>query len=138
MTLRVLRRYAWAVWLGVIALGINALVPIHVALDLAEGFGAPRPGARAPDRSFEWQLFALAAGHHDDDGKADGDGDSDSHHQNCAVCSALGALAGFAPATTVTLAVPASIEVPVDLVEIAAAPASPPTAAYRSRAPPFG
>ncbi len=136
MSLRMLRRYAWAVWLGVIALGIDALVPIHAALDLAEAIGASRPGARAADRSLEWRLFALAAGHRDDADKANG-GD-DRRHQTCAVCSALGALAGFAPAAAVRLAVPASVEAPVNLVEIAAAPAGPRPAAYRSRAPPLG
>jgi hypothetical protein len=137
MSLRMLRRYACAVWLGVIALAIDALVPIHVALDLAEAFGASRPGARAADRSFEWRLFALAAGHRDAAGKADGDDDR-RHHQTCAVCSALGALAGFGPAAAVGLAVPASVEAPVNLVEIAATPAGPRPAAYRSRAPPLG
>jgi hypothetical protein len=131
-----LRLRAIAAWLGVIALGLNALVPVHLAFDLAH---ALEPGARHATRGaehgFEWRVLALLTGHHDDADKFDDHGKH--HHTDCAVCSSLGTLAGFAPATIVLLSVPLRIEAPVLIAVTDSAPRAAPTAAYRSRAPPI-
>ncbi len=141
MRLRTLRRTAWAAWLGVVALVINALVPIHVAFDVADAVAAHRKAAGAADHGREWRLFALVTGHDEADGKSGDRGDDDHHHADCAVCSALGALGGFggfAPAAAAALSVPLGIEAPTLLAAIANEPDGAPAAAYRSRAPPLG
>ncbi len=67
------RRASWAVWLAVLALVLEALVPVHLALDLDEALGvAHRAAPGAVRHGFEWRLLALAAGHEIGDGKPDG------------------------------------------------------------------
>jgi hypothetical protein len=139
-----LRLGAIAAWLGVIALGLDALVPVHLAFDLAEALatathradaGAENALRRDPIR----RLLALAVGHHDGDGPAGGNSDDhDKHHHDCAVCSSLGTLAGFAPTADFPFSVALRVEAP--LLSAAVAKASPvaPAPAYRSRAPPQG
>jgi len=122
-----------------VALALNALVPVHVAFDLAE---APRAshrehGARVDARDGERRILALLTGHRqtDDDGGADRKG---QHHDGvCPVCSALGALAGFAAPVPATVAIPAPIGLPAAQPVAEFEPAGAP-AAYRSRAPPIG
>jgi hypothetical protein len=129
MRLRRLRHNSWAAWFGVVALVLNALVPVHLAFDLADVLGAaPHHGAGS-----QWRLLARLTGH-----RASGhDRDHGSHRPpDCPVCSALGSLGGLAPAAAPQLSLP---------VPVAAAPAILPpeerravaaVAAYRSRAPP--
>ena len=132
---------AIAAWLGVIALSLDALVPIHLAFDLAHAFNAAaqRGHASAAGHDFSWRLLALITGHNDEDapsgGKAGGRGKH--HHADCPVCSSLGTLAGFAPAAAVPLSVPICIEAPVQIVALDSAPHAAPAVAYRSRAPPI-
>ena len=132
-----LRLGAIAAWLGVIALSLDALVPIHLAFDLAHAFEAAthREDSSAAERDFSWRLLALVTGHQDADGKADGH--SKHHHADCAVCSSLGTLAGFAPAAAAPLSVPIRVETPILLAAIASEPPAAPATAYRSRAPPI-
>jgi hypothetical protein len=131
-----LRLGSIAAWLGVIALALNALAPVHIAFDLAHAL-APNHHREdaAADRDFVRCLLTLVIGHHDED-----EGQSPSHnghhHTECAVCGAVGTLAGFAPAPAVLLAVPVDsyvTAVPPPVVEVPHALAP---AAYRSRAPP--
>jgi hypothetical protein len=136
-----LRFGAIVAWLGVIALSLNALVPIHLAFDLAHAFetAAHREASSSVDNDFTRRLLTLVTGHHDEDAPS---GDkTDSHgkhrHPDCAVCSSLGTLAGFAPVTVVSLLVPIRIEAPVLLAAIASEPPAAPAVAYRSRAPPI-
>ncbi|HEY1260441.1 MAG TPA: DUF2946 family protein [Stellaceae bacterium] len=139
MTLRGLRRAAWAVWLGVAAFALNALVPIHAAFDLADALAAP---SHATARSLAWHMLALAVGHDEPDTDADGDHHHHHHHPNhhndCAVCSAAGTLAGFAATAAFLLPIPHPLEVSALLVTAVEAPDRAPAAAYRSRAPPLG
>jgi Protein of unknown function (DUF2946) len=135
-----MRLGAIAAWLGVIALGLDAVVPIHLAFDLARALeaGTHREAPSAADEDLSRRLLTLVTGHHDEDsdtgGKTGGHG---KHHQtDCAVCSSLGTLAGFALATAVLLSVPIRIETPVLLTAITSEP-PPALAAYRSRAPPI-
>jgi hypothetical protein len=126
-------RERWAIWLAILALGLNALVPIHLALDLSEAVGAAHHKTpAAAGHGLEWRLLALVAGHEPGDGKPD----ADHHHSTCAVFAALGALHGFATAAPPAVAAPALVEAAPELPATAGEPARAPAAAYRSRAPP--
>ena len=132
---------AIAAWFGVIALSLDALVPIHLAFDLAHAFNAAahRGHAAAAGHDLSWRLLALITGHNDEDapsgGKASGRGKH--HHADCPVCSSLGTLAGFAPAAAVPLSVPICIEAPIQIAALDSAPHAATAVAYRSRAPPI-
>lgn len=135
--LRRLRPKLAAAWLGMLAMGLNALVPVHLAFDLADALEAPHErhaGAAHQDhvRSF---LGALSA--HRDHGGASGGHEDRHHHPDCQVCGALGALGVFAaPLLAFLLAPPAreALASPagVDIALPAAAPA-----AYFVRGPPL-
>ena len=133
MRARQWRGRIWAARLGLLALALNALVPIHLAFDLAEAFEpAQHCGAHVELDGTEQRLLALLSGHRETGGTSDEHG----KHHACPVCSALGALAGFAPPAPTTLlflsAVGLPTEHPLSQAERAGAPA-----AYRSRAPPL-
>jgi peptidoglycan/LPS O-acetylase OafA/YrhL len=133
MRLRRWRARFWAARLGLVALALNALVPIHLSFDLAAAFETPAHcGASVAGDSAERHLLALFSGHHGANGKSD----EHSKHHACPVCSTLGALAGFVPPTLIALSVPLLAGLPatlsLDESESAGAPA-----AYHSRAPPL-
>jgi hypothetical protein len=122
----------WAVRLGVLTLALNALVPVHLAFDLAEAFEpAQHCGAQIEGDNAERRLLALLSGHRETGGASDEHG----KHHACQVCSALGALAGLAPPGPMALLAqfPAGLPAahPLIQAERVGAPA-----AYRSRAPP--
>ena len=132
MRARKWRSRIWAARLGLLALALNALVPVHLAFDLAEGFEpAPQCGAPVEVGGTERLLLALLSGHRE----ADGTSDEHGKHHACPVCSALGALAGFAPPAPTALLVPSPARLPAALFVIQAERVGAP-AAYRSRAPP--
>ena len=130
-----------AAWLGVIALGFDALVPIHLAFDLDHAFeaAAQRQHAPAAGHDLSWRLLALLTGHLDSgDSPADkAGGHTKHHHPDCAVCSSLGTLAGFAPALAVPVPTPIRIEAPILPAASDSAPRAAIALAYRSRAPPI-
>jgi hypothetical protein len=132
-----LRLGAIAAWLGVIALSLDALVPIHLTFDLAHTFETTthREASGPAEHDFSWRLLALVTGHQDADGKARSH--VKHHRHDCPVCSSLGTLAGFAPAATAPLSVPIRVETPILLATIASEPPGAPATAYRSRAPPI-
>jgi hypothetical protein len=132
MRVRKWRGRTWAARLGLLALALNALVPIHLAFDLAEAFEMPQCGAHAEVGGAERDLLALLSGHRDTHDKSDEHG----KHHACPVCSALGALAGFVPPPPMALPVPVSAGLPVALFLTQAERVGAP-AAYRSRAPPL-
>jgi hypothetical protein len=134
-----LRIGAVAAWLGAIALGLNALVPIHLAFDLAHALAPDRPGAdAAADHDFAHCLLTLLIGHHED-GKDQSSSDPGHrhHHDDCPVCGAIGTLGGFAPITVAPFAAPIGAYLPVLQAVATAALAFVFVAAYRSRAPPI-
>ena len=132
MRVRKWRGRIWAARLGILALALNALVPVHLAFDLAEVFKpAHLCGARAQVSDAERSLLGLLSGHRD----ADGEADKHHKHQACPVCGALGALAGLPPPSPTALAVPLPAGLPAAHFVIQAERARVP-AAYRSRAPP--
>lgn len=133
-----LRLGAIAAVLGMMALGLDALVPVHLAFDLAEAVatGEPHNGVGPDEHDFEWRLLARVAGHHDTGVKSDGHSGRRRHHADCAVCSAIGTLAGVAPAAAVKFPLPATVEAPIVVAAIIGEPDGAPAAAYHSRAPP--
>ena len=133
MRARKWRSRIWAARLGLLALALNALVPVHLAFDLAEVFApAQQCGAHVEVDGAERSLLELLSGHRETDGTSDEHG----KHHACPVCSALGALAGFAPPAPTTLVVPSPARLPAALFVIQAERVGAP-AAYRSRAPPL-
>jgi hypothetical protein len=128
----------WAAGLGLLALALNALVPVHLAFDLAEAL-APVQNYPAHDGAggTERQLLALISGHREAEKPADEHGkDGHSHHHHdCPVCGALGALVGFALATPVVLPTPLPTTLPAAPPSVQHRAAGTP-AGYRSRAPP--
>jgi hypothetical protein len=136
-----LRLGAIAAWLGVIALSLDAFVPIHLAFDLAHTFetATHREASSPAEHDFSWRLLALVTGHNDEDAPSGGKtgGHGKYHHSDCPVCSSLGTLAGFAPAAAAPLLVPIRVETPILLATIAREPPDAPATAYRSRAPPI-
>ena len=134
MRVRKWRGRIWAARIGLLALVLNALVPIHLAFDLAEAFEpAHQCGTHAEVGGAERRLLALLSGHPE----ANGTSDEHGKHHACPVCSALGALAGFASPALTALLVPVSAGLPVALFVTQAERVGAP-AAYRSRAPPVG
>ena len=119
-------------WFGLLALVLNALVPIHLAFDIAEALEAPRCSAHAESDNAEQRLLALLSGHHGANGKSDEHG----RHHACPVCSALGALAGSVPPDATALPIPAPGNLPTAHFLVQAERFGAP-AAYRSRAPPL-
>jgi hypothetical protein len=128
-------RRAGAAWLGLIALALNALVPVHLAFDLAEALATARqPRAHAMVHSAEWRLLALLIGHRAGDGRSEDPGKD--RGIACPIYGALGTLAGLALTAPPPLSLPLALAIATVLPVIAdELPAAPP-AAYRSRAPP--
>jgi hypothetical protein len=132
MRARQWRGKIWAARLGLLALALNALVPVHLAFDLAEAFEpAQHCGAQVEAGGAEQRLPALLSGHRE----AGGTSDEHGKHRGCPVCSALGALAGFAPPAPTALLALSLVGLPTAHSVIQAERAGAP-AAYRSRAPP--
>ena len=129
-----LRLRVAAAWLGVLALGLNALVPVHLAFDLANAAAGQHQQSDAP-RDFLHALLTLVIGHHDPDGGESSD--KSRHHDECAVCGAAATLAGFALAAAVLFSTPVIAGRSALRTPCAQAPRKAAVAAYRSRAPPL-
>lgn len=129
-----LRLRVVAAWLGVVALGLNALVPVHLAFDLAHAAAGRHQHSDVP-RDFLSALLTLVTGHHDAAGGESSD--KDRHHDECAVCGAVATLSGFALAAVVLLSAPVFAGRQILRRDGAQAPSKSPVAAYRSRAPPL-
>ena len=70
MRLQTWRSRIWAARLALLGLALNALVPIHLAFDIAEALEAPQCAHTEVDNA-ERHLLALLAGHRDANGKSD-------------------------------------------------------------------
>jgi Protein of unknown function (DUF2946) len=128
-------RFRWGAWLGLVALALNALVPVHIAFDVADALSPPSGQASGRAHGLEWRVLAFLTGHSDAAGKPDRH--DKRHHVDCAVCSSLGTLAGFAPAAAVVLPLPAASAPVIVAAAPAEEPVRAPAAAYLSRAPPL-
>ena len=96
----------WAAWAGVLALALNALVPIHLAFDLAEELAPAHRSTTEPEtHGVEWRVLAALIGHNVHD--ADDSDDHGKHHDaTCPVIAAFGALTGLVTVTVPTIAQP--------------------------------
>ena len=113
MRARKWRGTVWAAWLGLLALALNSFVPIHIAFDLAEALASAHHRSahtHADAASTDRHLLALLVGHRHAGGKLHDHGKG--HGAACPVCSALGALAGFAAPAATLLAAPAPAALP--------------------------
>lgn len=126
----------WAARAGILALALNALVPVHLAFDFAEDLAPARHGGADPEHhTIEWRVLAALIGHsaHDAD-----DTDDHGHHHDatCPVIAAFGALTGLVTATVPTIAQPIAVAILDPPTPDAFQSADTPSVAYRSRAPP--
>jgi hypothetical protein len=128
------QRHAIAAWLAMLALFLDALVPIHLSFDLVDALNASHAhgGHAAVGPSHE--LLAKLVGR---EGRPDQHG-RDHHRTDCAVCSSASTLAGFAAPPPAMLPAPNAAAQPVVLAMGRAAFAGAFPAPYRSRAPPLG
>lgn len=129
------QRRAVAGWLGILALLLGALVPIHLTFDLVGALNAnDTHHARDADVGPSHELLAKLVGHHSRPGQPGGD-----HHRraDCAVCAAASVLAAFAVPPPATPPAPSTAQ-PVVLAAGNTAFSGAPPASYRSRAPPVG
>ncbi len=129
------QRHAIAAWLAMLALLLDALVPIHLSFDLVDALNASNAHGRhaAVDPSHE--LLAKLVGH---EGHPDQHGSDHQHRANCAVCSSVSTLAGFAAPLPAILPAPSTAAQPVVLGMRLVALSGAFPASYRSRAPPLG
>ncbi|MGH7054307.1 MAG: hypothetical protein ACREFA_10875 [Stellaceae bacterium] len=130
------QRRVWAAGLALFALVLHALVPVHLAFDLAEALGSAR-GHSAPGatHSLEWRVLARLMGHEAGDGKIPPH--NRGHKAACPAYSAFGTLAGFAPTAPATLSAPVALAIALLPALIEHERSAAPPAGYRSRAPPL-
>lgn len=127
MTRRLRRRSV--AWLGLLALLIQALLPLAVGAEVAAI-------AKSGDHAL---LEFCAFGHLHVSG--DSDGPSDHHHHPdalCPICVALQASPVFTAAAPATLPLPTAAPIRVATHTATVAPRFLAFTAYRSRAPPIG
>ena len=128
------KRTAFAAWLGLLALAIQAVVPLLVAAEIAFA-------AKAGDGSV-FELCVFGHVHAAPVPDAEGGG-TPSNPKNadlasiCPICVALHASPVFIAVVVAALPLPAFREVAAGLPEVRRAPPPTPLAAYRSRAPPI-
>jgi hypothetical protein len=126
-----------AAWLGILALSVNALLPIHLAFDLADALAGERHEQASPGHRHDGRhMLAALAGHRDSGGESGGA--ANGRHVDCFVCGSLGTLAGFAVAADVALPTPALVDAPALLAAATVESRGAALTAYRSRAPPIG
>jgi hypothetical protein len=128
-----------AAWLGVIALGLDALVPIHLAFGLAIGFADAHEcghyeGSAPRSHDPAWWALALLTGH--EPGTDPSRSHAGFHPAATPFCGPAGIAVGFTPPTSAALPPPPQLEKPRATVTAEADPALPSACAYHSRAPP--
>jgi hypothetical protein len=128
----------WAAWLGVLALALNLLVPVHLAFDLAEAL-EPAQHEDAQPTNLSRRLIAFVAWHRERSGDEEADHHGGQHHHGaaCPVCSALGSLAALAIPVAAMLALPVAASVAVAALPPDTRPVALFPAGYRFRAPPY-
>ena len=123
----------WAARAGILALALNALVPIHLAFDLGEELApAHHDATDSEQHSVEWRVFAALIGHN----AHDADDHGHHHDPTCPVITAFGALTGLMTTTVPTIAQPIAVAIVDPPAPATIQSADTPSAAYRSRAPP--
>ena len=126
------KRIALAAWLGLLALAVQALIPVLLAAEI-------EIAARERGKSvFTLCVFGhLHVAQHSGDGKAPLPTGDDDRGTVCPICIALQAAPPFTAPPQIALPLPATL--PLDAVTADARPAQKTVAAaaYRSRAPPL-
>jgi len=129
---RRLRRKSVA-WLGLLALLIQALLPLGVGAEVA-----------AIAKSGDHELLEFCAYGHlhvAGDGDGDADGRPDHHHHSdelCPICVALQASPAYTTPAPAVLPLPSATPIRVAAAAATVAPRFLAFTAYRSRAPPIG
>lgn len=125
----------WGARLGVLALALFSLVPIHLAFDLCEWAHEQHPGSDAARyHGAQWHLLARLTGHEDSGTTPDEHGKG---HDDCPVCSALGTLVGFSVTASPVLPVAVAVSTSSFVLPADDRPVNILPAVYRSRAPPL-
>lgn len=132
MAARRLKRIAVAAWLGILALGIQSLVPVLLAAEIQI---AATEGGKS--------VFTLCVFGHLHSKAQPGDGkpsSADDQDQDtiCPICIALQASPPFTAPAQIALPLPSGRPLDAAVATQAPAPQRIATAAYRSRAPPLG
>jgi hypothetical protein len=129
--LRTFRQIGIAAWLGVLALAINAYVPVHLTYDLVAAINEA-----ADDRPAHVHEPGQPAHHHGDQDAPANDPAFPVHKHACQVCATVSAGGSIAMVAAVEAFRPAAV---MRSVAVALACSERPTecpAAYVSRAPP--
>ncbi len=134
MRLRGLKQNAFAGWLAMLALSIQALIPALLAAEIS--LAQPDSGGNLFTYCAFGHLHA-AAPHEEGSGSSHHSGD-DGDGALCPICLALLASPEFAPASGVIVPIPAGTSLDVVLAAGSSVPVAPIATAYRSRAPPLG
>jgi hypothetical protein len=130
------QRRAIAAWVAMLALLLNALVPIHLSFDLVDALNARHALGGHVIVGPSHELLAQLVGHQR---HPDQHGRDHHHRTDCAVCNAASTLAGFAsPPPPAMLPAPNTAAQPVVLAIGRADFSGASPAPYRSRAPPLG
>jgi hypothetical protein len=129
------KRSTVAAWLGLVALAIQAVLPLLVAVEISLAAGA---GENSVFELCEYGHVHAAAPH-----EADG-APGKSHHRDggdgaiCPICIALHAGPVFTAPAILALPLPTVREIATALPEMRRSPRLVALVAYRSRAPPIG
>ena len=129
------KRSSVAAWLGVVALAIQAVLPLLVAVEISLAASA---GENSVFELCEYGHIHAAAPH-----EADGAPGKSRHHDGdggplCPICIALHAGPVFTAPAILALPLPAVRDIATALPEMQRSPHLVALVAYRSRAPPIG
>jgi hypothetical protein len=132
MATKGLKRFRIAAWLGLVALGIQALIPALVAVEIAVA------RAEGGDSVFTLCVYGHvhAVSHRGADSHSHDSGDDEDGGTVCPICLALQASPAFTAPAPVVLPLPAVRYLETAVLVARPEPRSVTTAAYRSRAPP--
>jgi hypothetical protein len=130
MAAKGLKRFRIAAWLGLVALGIQALIPALLAVEIRM---ARAEGGHAV---VALCIHGQAVSRHDADGPSHAPGSDENGSAVCPICVALQASPAFTAPAPVILPLPAIHYVATAVVVPQPAVRSVTAAAYRSRAPP--
>lgn len=135
MTLMRLRRFGFAIWLGLLALTVSGLAQNQLSSNvLVAALTADSSGGHImPDGSFMPGPMARAehGDHH-----APADGHTHKGHSDCTMCSTVAAMAGLSVSVIATLPAVQTYAALQDRIAADALIAATSPASYSSRAPP--
>jgi DUF2946 family protein len=138
MNLGRLKRRA-AAWLGLLALGIQILIPLVVAAEIGLATSAGAGAGSVFELCVFGHVHGVAQNDADDSAPGKSHGTTDSGlGAACPICIALHAASPFAAPEAGPLPIPSASGIDVPILAAPIAPLFPLVAAYHSRAPPSG